>query len=85
MPIWHKNTSLNRKFNRVIKNEVKVNGEPDYLYENLSRIGYPINQEWGLIAERLFIDISDINNSPEQFNGLSSSSSTYLPLSLIHI
>ena len=61
------------------KNEVKVNGEPDYLYENLSRIGYPINQEWGLIAERLFIDISDINNSPEQFNGLSSSSSTYLP------
>ena len=54
-------------------NEVLVNGEPDYTYDYLSRIGYPVNQAWGLIAERLFIDQADIDNSPEQFNGFSSS------------
>ena len=60
-------------------NEVLVNGEPDYTYEYLSRIGYPVNQAWGLIAERLFIDQEDIDNSPEQFNGFSSSANAYLP------
>ena len=42
------------------KNEIKVNGEPEYQNENLSRIGHPINQQWGYIAERLFIDDADI-------------------------
>ena len=60
-------------------NEVLVNGEPNYDYENLSRIGHPVNQPFGLIAERLFIDAEDIANSPEQFNGFSSSSNAYLP------
>lgn len=60
-------------------NKILVNGEPDYPFDNLSRIGYPINQDWGLIAERLFIDEEDILNSPEQFNGLSSSVAGYLP------
>ena len=60
-------------------NDVLVNGEPDYTYEYLSRIGYPVNQAWGLIAERLFIDQEDIDNSPEQFNGFSSSANAYLP------
>ena len=60
-------------------NEVLVNGEPDYTYDYLSRIGYPVNQAWGLIAERLFIDQADIDNSPEQFNGFSSSVNSYMP------
>ena len=59
------------------KNEIKVNGEPEYQNENLSRIGHPINQQWGYIAERLFIDNEDIENSPDQFNG--KLSNAYLP------
>jgi len=59
-------------------NEILVNGEPEYQNQNLSRIGHPINQQWGYIAERLFIDQEDINNSPEQFNGFSSNNA-YMP------
>ena len=59
-------------------NEILVNGEPEFQNQNLSRIGYPINQQWGYIAERLFIDQEDINNSPEQFNGFSTNNA-YLP------
>ena len=59
-------------------NEILVNGEPEFQNENLSRIGYPINQQWGYLAERLFVDQEDIDNSPEQFNGFSSSNA-YLP------
>lgn len=59
-------------------NKIVVNGEPEFQNQNLSRIGYPVNQEWGYIAERLFIDQADIDNSPEQFNGFSSTNS-YLP------
>ena len=60
-------------------NEVLVNGEPNYEFDNLSGIGHPVNQPFGLIAERLFIDAEDIANSPEQFNGFSSSGNAYLP------
>lgn len=56
-------------------NKILVNGEPEFQNENLSRIGYPVNQQWGYIAERLFVDQEDINNSPEQFNGFSSTNS----------
>lgn len=59
-------------------NQILVNGEPEFQNKNLSRIGYPVNQQWGYIAERLFVDQEDINNSPEQFNGFSTSNS-YLP------
>ena len=33
----------------------------------------------GSDAERLFIDQADIDNSPEQFNGFSSSANSYMP------
>ncbi|MFX9923523.1 hypothetical protein ABTP76_19915, partial [Acinetobacter baumannii] len=33
----------------------------------LSRVGYSINQNWGYIAERLFIDDNEVANSPTQF------------------
>ncbi|GHV38197.1 SusC/RagA family TonB-linked outer membrane protein [Bacteroidia bacterium] len=41
--------------------------EPDYSETPwLSRIGSKINQPWGLIAERLFVDEEDMKNSPAQ-------------------
>ena len=52
--------------------------EGQFQNQNLSRIGYPVNQQWGYVAERLFIDQEDIDNSPEQFNGFSTVNS-YLP------
>lgn len=59
-------------------NKIIVNGEPEFQNKNLSRIGYAVNQQWGYVAERLFIDQEDIENSPEQFNGFSTTNS-YLP------
>ncbi len=35
----------------------------------LSRVGQKLSQSWGLIAERLFIDQEEVNNSPEQTFG----------------
>jgi len=59
-------------------NEVLKNGEPDYQYEYLNAVGQPINQQWGLIAERLFIDEEDLRNSPPQY-GQSEPSESYQP------
>jgi TonB-linked SusC/RagA family outer membrane protein len=44
--------------------------EPDYENKYLSRVGQSITQPMGLIAERLFIDANDVNNSPRQNFGL---------------
>ena len=52
--------------------EFLVADEPDYAASGLpwrSRIGYSLNQQWGYIAERLFIDETDIANSPIQTFG----------------
>ena len=40
--------------------------EKNYPDEYLKRLGYNINQQWGLIAERLFVDEEEIANSPKQ-------------------
>ena len=41
--------------------------EPDYSeYPWRSRIGQPIRQNWGYVAERLFVDDGDIAHSPRQ-------------------
>ncbi|MDR0370348.1 MAG: TonB-dependent receptor [Prevotellaceae bacterium] len=43
--------------------------EPDYEalgYYWRSRMSYPVSQQWGYVAERLFIDESDVLNSPRQ-------------------
>lgn len=50
--------------------EYKVASEPTY--ENTpwrSKVGYPVTQTWGYIAERLFIDAADVANSPTQSFG----------------
>jgi outer membrane receptor protein involved in Fe transport len=45
--------------------------EPDYSATPWrSRVGYSLNQNWGYIAERLFVDDEEIRNSPVQFGGL---------------
>lgn len=33
----------------------------------LSRIGRPVSQVWGYVAERLFVDEEEVKNSPKQF------------------
>lgn len=48
-------------------NKYEVFEEPDYSQTPwLSRVGHPISQQWGYIAERLFVDDSDVANSPPQ-------------------
>lgn len=45
----------------------KVNEEPEYDPEVWrSKIGYPLTQQWGYIAERLFVDDEEVANSPTQ-------------------
>lgn len=45
--------------------------EPDYADTPWrSRVGYSINQNWGYIAERLFIDEREVANSPSQFGNV---------------
>ncbi|MFD2537663.1 SusC/RagA family TonB-linked outer membrane protein [Sphingobacterium chuzhouense] len=41
----------------------------EYDYENewwKSKVGYPMNQQWGYIAESLFVDDAEVANSPRQ-------------------
>jgi TonB-linked SusC/RagA family outer membrane protein len=40
--------------------------EPEYPDEYLSHIGYNINKQWALVAERLFVDDAEISNSARQ-------------------
>ena len=47
-------------------NEYVKLDEKDYADEYLKRKGHSINQWWGLIAERLFVDEAEIRNSPKQ-------------------
>ncbi|GGH03874.1 SusC/RagA family TonB-linked outer membrane protein [Parapedobacter pyrenivorans] len=44
--------------------------EPEYNEPNLSKRGYSLSQQWGYIAERLFIDEADVANSPVQNFGI---------------
>lgn len=51
-------------------NEITKIEEPDYSATPwLSRVGQPINQTWGYVAERLFVDQDEVNNSPVQSFG----------------
>ena len=49
----------------------KVYEEPEYKEAYRSRVGHSLTQTWGYIAERLFMDDAEANNSPTQtFGGL---------------
>lgn len=41
--------------------------EPQYAEKYKYRVGRPLSQQWGYIAERLFVDDADVRNSPPQF------------------
>ena len=62
---------LTGRFNfTYAKSKWTVREEPDNsLTPWLSRIGYPVNQQWGYVAERLFVDERDVYNSPTQSFG----------------
>lgn len=46
----------------------EVYEEPDYSSTPwVSRVGHSLNQNWGYVAERLFVDEDEIANSPVQF------------------
>ncbi len=47
-------------------NEYVEIDEKNYADEYLKRKGHNINQQWGLVAERLFVDEAEIANSPKQ-------------------
>jgi TonB-linked SusC/RagA family outer membrane protein len=48
--------------------EFTVVDEPDYSATPWrSRVGTSLNQIWGLVAERLFVDEEEVRNSPTQF------------------
>jgi len=74
---WDGSIDLNHSFSRdawitgrfnftYATNEYVQNEEPEYRWPYLSDIGWPINTWKGYIAERLFIDQADVNNSPVQ-------------------
>jgi len=44
----------------------EVYEEPQYAEKNKSHVGYSLAQNWGYIAERLFIDDKDVSYSPKQ-------------------
>ena len=48
------------------KNKFDVYEEPAYKEAYRSRIGHPIDQRYGYIAERLFVDDNEAQNSPSQ-------------------
>jgi hypothetical protein len=52
--------------------KILVNEEPDYPANEryLSQVGQPIGQNYGLIAERLFVDDEEVKNSPVQAFGI---------------
>lgn len=46
--------------------EFRVYEEPSYDEQWASRVGYSVSQEWGYLAERLFVDEYEVANSPRQ-------------------
>ncbi|GAB3026974.1 TonB-dependent receptor [Niabella terrae] len=60
--IW---VSARGNFTYATNKLVKID-EKDYPDEYLKRLGSNINQQWGLVAERLFVDEYEIQNSPYQ-------------------
>ncbi|WP_247651630.1 SusC/RagA family TonB-linked outer membrane protein [Chitinophaga eiseniae] len=54
------------------KSKLLVNEEPQYAdnNRNLSKVGNSLGQIYGLIAEKLFIDQAEVNNSPMQYGNI---------------
>lgn len=61
------NTWVQGRFNfTYAANKILVYSEPFYRYSYLSRIGYPVDQQWGYIYGGIFVDDKEIENYPTQ-------------------
>ena len=61
---------LQTRFNYTYATSEYIRGG-DLIYPESwrNRMGYSLSQQWGYVAERLFIDDEDVQNSPVQFDG----------------
>lgn len=50
----------------ITSNKLVYTEEPDYRFPYQTRVGKPLNQAYGYIAERLFVDDKEAQNSPPQ-------------------
>lgn len=68
--VWNKDfwTSARANFTWSTS-QFKIYEEPEYNEYWRSRVGYSLNQNWGYIAERLFMDDAEARNSPPQMFG----------------
>ncbi len=57
--------SVRGNFTYATNKLIKID-EKNFPDEYLKRLGSNINQQWGLVAERLFVDQEEIRNSPRQ-------------------
>lgn len=68
--VWNKDFWTSARANFTYStSKFKVYEEPEYKEYWRSRVGYPITQTWGYIAERLFVDDDEAKNSPPQMFG----------------
>ena len=67
---FNADTYITGRFNFTYAHaETIVASEPEYKEPWRSKVGHPVGQKWGLVAERLFIDEADVANSPKQSFG----------------
>lgn len=80
-----KGVDISLDYNQAFNNEWWIAGRANFTYATskyevfedvdntqtpwLERVGQPISQEWGYVAERLFVDEFEVNNSPLQTFG----------------
>lgn len=75
---------LSMDYNHVINKNIWAQGRLNFTYATsrrevyeepiydewwMSKVGYSNGQQWGYIADRLFIDDAEVANSPKQFGG----------------
>jgi TonB-linked SusC/RagA family outer membrane protein len=64
---WSKDFWTSARLNfTYATSQFEVYEEPDYPEKYRQHVGYSLNQVWGYIAERLFIDDAEARNSPPQ-------------------
>lgn len=64
---FNKDLYITGRFNFTYAHgELVVASEPEYKYPWRTKVGHPVNQAFGYVAERLFIDADDVANSPTQ-------------------
>jgi hypothetical protein len=66
----HWRTALRGSFT-FAQSEFTVYDEPQYNANEYyrSKVGYPFSQQWGFVADRLFVDDFEVANSPTQTQG----------------